>query len=244
MAWAWCCCEGAEVAAYVSVDARPTLGAIDDEAPPAAGRPRRASRQNRAASRTDAPFVAILVKLQPDEPLGLRMELFDPQRICICSVSSSGETPVEAYNVRARRGRAIHLGDLVVSVNGERSSSEEMLKAIRETQTVRMEVLHPLSLPRSICKRGAPLGLALKYDEATGTFLYVAGVHGGAVERDGVDIRVGDRIHRVNGTQGRPNTLLRALGQADTLELEIWRPPDAVSKSPPGSACEGEPSSS
>lgn len=115
-------------------------------------------------------------------------------------------------------------------VNGVHGDLPRMLEIMRSLDGKTMVCRRPLQFSLEVPKNGHGLGLDLQYARM-GNTLTVSNIHDGAVKMTGTDIRVGDRILKVNhvdGSQCSPQQMLVEMAGSDRPVLYVSRCPEVV----------------
>jgi len=177
-------------------------------------------------------FKAFLRRATTTASWGMKLDYADDRRIHVCEVRDGYGSPVKVWNVRARGDRKIRDGDYITSVNGvsaesvaarqqeelaeaacskPRASTAELLREAMKAIKVELRVARPTIFECRIHKDTTDsLGLDLNYSHKSNS-LVVLGLSQGPVTRCAPEVAVGDRIVAVDGHEGDPEELLRAL---------------------------------
>lgn len=176
-------------------------------------------------------FTAVLQRLSPEENLGMQADFADETVLHLCLLSE-GDSPISRYNA-ATPERPINTGDYFLSVNGVSSATVKedgkVWEALREQLTAHMsiEVLvsRPLFLDVRLERgRSQNIGLDLSFS-SQGIGLIINEITDGAAQTASPELKVGDRIIAVNGTEGEPQRLLQAFRcVGEVLMLRVSRP--------------------
>lgn len=174
-----------------------------------------------------ASFRAVLRRQDPEEALGMGVDFADRKVLHVCELPAEGESPASRYNASAP-GRQICLGDYIVSINGlsyETVLSPEKILDMLRLSSMEMAVRRPYLFECQIDRQGQTMGLELCYCD-NGISLAITSVGAGAVRNSAPEVVAGDRIVSVNGTEGGPQMLLRAIGDSSgPMTLRISRLP-------------------
>lgn len=161
--------------------------------------------------------------------LGLNLDALDGTLLIISAVKAG---PVRSYNETVE-DEEYHLlpGDSIVSVNGERSSSQALLERLKLDAALELSIKRPKAFGIVIPRAYGPLGLQVEH-APHGTSLLVKMVNPGLIKdwnlsHRGTGIKRRDRVVSVNGSRGNPAELMAKMKQAavgsDRLELEVCR---------------------
>jgi len=176
-------------------------------------------------------FKAVLTKERDGEPLGIKIDSMDEKCLHICKVSSGGNTPVSRYNATAGTNQ-IMPGDYFLVVNGMSAASvtegtkvsDSLRRQLSVLRTVEVMVSRPNEFEVKVDAQGENLGLDLTYSNY-GVSLLIVQITDGAVGTRAPEVQKGDRILTVNGIEGSPPALFKALsGNMETLRLKVSRP--------------------
>eukprot|EP00440_Ansanella_granifera_P018580 gb/GFBE01020182.1/.p1 GENE.gb/GFBE01020182.1/~~gb/GFBE01020182.1/.p1 ORF type:complete len:332 (+),score=86.86 gb/GFBE01020182.1/:1-996(+) len=192
------------------------------------------------SSEPDANLVTVTIRKAAGESLGLSLDTLDSHALLISAVLDG---PVRRYNkATADVQLRVQPGDSLLAVDGAAGSSEALvsrLKAFTSEQTCAAEeesleliLQRPRSFTVNIQRAYRPLGLQLEHSGAAASGLLVQAVTPGLLRDWNVANRSSavkrlDRILRVNGAAGSPETLLGkmkvAAATGQRLELEVHR---------------------
>lgn len=175
-------------------------------------------------------FVAELEAQDQEASLGLCLDLIDGCTLYVENVLDDLAQPVLAYNARSPPEHQLTPCTHILKVNGVHGDLPRMLEIMKSLDGKTMVCRRPLQFSLEVPKNGHGLGLDLQYAR-TGTTLTVSNIHDGAVKMTGADIRVGDRILKVNhvtGSQCSPQQMLVELIGSDRPVLYVSRCPEVV----------------
>lgn len=126
-------------------------------------------------------------------------------------------------------------GDCIVSVNGTSGDIEEMLRCFQEVEVLHFEVRRPRHLILALPSDRGPLGLRVVFATSGATLLVTDILDGRiiAFNRSNVfghedrEVRIGDRILRVNGETADekegPSSLIEVMSGSGSMVMEILR---------------------
>lgn len=177
-------------------------------------------------------FVAHLRRQDADEPLGLRADLADERVVYVCCVTAEGHTAIARYNASVPDGKRIKVGDYFMAINGKspetvqppQKVSEALCEELINARCLEVNVRRQQLFECQVDKHGPSIHLELSYSH-NGAGLVVARITSEGVAVSTPEIRLGDRIVGVDGTEGSPDMLFEAIrGTGDTIPLLISRP--------------------
>lgn len=161
--------------------------------------------------------------------LGLNLDALDGTLLIISAMKAG---PVRSYNETVEdEEEALLPGDAIVSVNGERGSSQALLERLKLDTALELSIKRPKTFGIVIQRAYGPLGLQVEH-APNGTSLLVKMVNPGLIKdwnlsHRGTGIKRRDRVVSVNGLRGNPAELMANMKQAavasDRLELEVCR---------------------
>lgn len=173
-------------------------------------------------------FAARLTRSSIEEPWGLTADFADDKMIHVCSLDSDEDSPVKVYNASAEAGKHLLDGDYITSVNGISASDvgpvgAQFCQAMTTAITVDLVVQRPMVFESRVERETETLGLDVIYSSGARSLVIVK-VNEGAVKRHAPEVSTGDRIVRVDDTEGTPYRMLLALQAKGPMLLKISRP--------------------
>lgn len=234
-----CCCTAAGDETAVIIDAPSALDADHTkeqsegaQLEAAAGREQQPQNDAPAAATTpeeddvgdEMAFMARLTRNEPEEPLGIGVDFADRKVLHICQLYDEVDSPITRYHSTAQ-SQICH-GDYIVSINGLSYetvlSPEKILDMLRLT-SVELAIRRPQLFDCVVDRQGQPMGLEFIYCD-NGASLIITVVNAGAMQSSAPEVKAGDRIVSVDGAQGGPQVLLRAIKEAaGPMKIKISR---------------------
>ncbi|CAE8629709.1 unnamed protein product [Polarella glacialis] len=151
------------------------------------------------------------------EGFGLEFDVTDAQMPVVARVK--GGSLIDAWNHKCKESQVVSPMDCMTMVNGDISSSQEMVDRLKQTGTFDLTFTRPQEHTVIIDKAGKVLGLWLTITAGTG--LLVAGVQDGVAKESGANVKAFDRITAVNGKEEEPPKLLELIKNLAVLELKV-----------------------
>jgi len=213
--------------------AMPYAGRDDDDKASSAAASTFASRRSLATTAWSGavpnPEFTCCIDRAPGTSLGLNLDALDGTLLIISAVKAG---PFRSYN-EIVEDEEEHLlpGDSIVSVNGERGSSQVLLERLKVDAALELSIKRPKKFEIVIQRSYSPLGLQVEH-APNGTSLMVKAVNPGLIKdwnlsHRGTGIKRRDRVVSVNGSRGNPAELMAEMKQtvvaSDQLKLEICR---------------------
>mmetsp|Transcript_69714 Transcript_69714/g.145677 ORF Transcript_69714/g.145677 Transcript_69714/m.145677 type:complete len:240 (-) Transcript_69714:208-927(-) len=165
------------------------------------------------------------IALQLDRSLqanvGLNLDALDEQSAFVDGIVPGA---IDTWNRTHADEEKLFVYDRILSVNGVRGHTEQILREMRQSLTWNLIVERPEEVKIHIdCTKNPSLGLDLKYSPKGGSLL-IASIGDGAVKEwnatsIGEKILPRDRIIEVNGIRGTARKLLETATNVTTMDL-------------------------
>mmetsp|Transcript_35026 Transcript_35026/g.69559 ORF Transcript_35026/g.69559 Transcript_35026/m.69559 type:complete len:212 (-) Transcript_35026:113-748(-) len=167
----------------------------------------------------DGGFMATLTRDRGNDAWGMIVDIHSG-RTYITALMPGGKA--EAYNAGTAEDRRICANDCIASVNGV-SEASAISRTIAKELAITMVIKRPKTRDVTVPKGGRPMGMVINHT-ADGNVLFIKSIaEDSIVKSAGIDLKVGDRIFRVNGREGKAPELLDEIKTSDEPILLVSR---------------------